>query len=293
VIYDLSHVSTYGYNSSVASARCTIRIWPRVDADQTVIASRIDVTPAPTERRETIDFFGNRVTEARITTPHRKLRVALTARIDVHRAPAPAPGLTPAWELTRHAAASAQSLGSMSPVHFLFPSRLAPLAAPITTYARESFATGRPVLEGAADLMRRIYMDFDYDPDATEILTPLVEAFERRSGVCQDFAHIMIAGLRGLGLPAAYVSGYIRTYSSPGKPRLEGSDASHAWVLAWCGPEFGWLHFDPTNNLIATDEHIVVAIGRDYADVSPIDGVMRGSGKQSLDVAVDVKPVEA
>jgi transglutaminase-like putative cysteine protease len=293
VIYDVSHVTTYRYQTSVASARFTIRLMPREDADQKIISAEIAVEPTPAWQREIVDFFGNRAIEARIRSPHRKLRIALRARIDVTRAQAPAPGLTPAWELTRHAAASAQSIEPMSPVHFLFPSRLAPLHEPVTAYARESFSPGRPILEGAAELMRRIHRDFDYDPDATEISTPLAQAFERRGGVCQDFAHIMIAGLRGLGLPAAYVSGYLRTIPPEGKPRLEGADASHAWVLAWCGPEFGWLHLDPTNALIVGNDHIVIAIGRDYADISPIAGVILGSGKQDLDVSVDVKAVEA
>ena len=147
------------------------------------------------------------------------------------------------------------------------------------------------MLEAAAELMARIKADFKYDPEATAVSTPLREAFEKRGGVCQDFAHIMIAGLRGLGLPAFYVSGYIRTIPPPGKPRLEGADASHAWVSLWCGQEFGWRDLDPTNALFIGDDHIVVAIGRDYADVSPIDGVILASGAQKLSVRVDVIPV--
>ena len=163
--------------------------------------------------------------------------------------------------------------------------------AEVIAYARKSFAPLRPVLEAASELMARIRNDFDYDPDATEVSTPLAEAFRERHGVGQDFAHIMIAGLRGLGLPAAYVSGYIRTIPPPGQKRLEGSDASHAWVMLWCGPETGWIGLDPTNDLIVADDHIVTAYGRDYADVSPLDGVLVGPGSQKVGVAVDVIPV--
>jgi transglutaminase-like putative cysteine protease len=140
--------------------------------------------------------------------------------------------------------------------------------------------------------MHRIRSEFRYDPKATVISTPLHEVFENRHGVCQDFAHVMIAGLRGLGLPAAYVSGYLRTIPSPGRPRLQGADATHAWVSLWCGDELGWVGFDPTNDLLVENDHIVLAIGRDFADVSPVDGIIVGSPKQKLGVAVDVVLVE-
>jgi transglutaminase-like putative cysteine protease len=140
--------------------------------------------------------------------------------------------------------------------------------------------------------MQRINRDFAYDAKATEISTPLLEVFEKRRGVCQDFAHVMIAGLRGLGLPAAYVSGYLRTTPPPGRPRLQGADATHAWVSVWCGSDLGWLGFDPTNDLVIGNDHVVLAVGRDYTDVSPVDGVIVGSRKQKLAVAVDVIPAE-
>ncbi|MGA8170325.1 MAG: transglutaminase family protein, partial [Methylocystis sp.] len=209
------------------------------------------------------------------------------------RRPAPpAAALTPAWESIRASAAASRTLEAQSPAHFLFAGRLTPLLAPITAHARASFPRGRPILEATQDFMRRMHVDFAYDPKATDIATPLADVFARRGGVCQDFAHIMIAGLRGLGLPAAYVSGYLRTLPAPGQKRLEGADASHAWASIWCGPAFGWLQLDPTNDIVVSDDHIVLAIGRDYADVSPIDGVILGSGPQKLAVSVDVKAVE-
>jgi transglutaminase-like putative cysteine protease len=291
VIYDIRHVTTYSYDAPVASTRCTMRLLPRGDGGQSVLESRVELTPPAETMRERKDFHGNRVVEAHIPAPHTRLRIALHARVRVERAPPPAFALTPSWEATRKAASVAPSLSAQSPVHWLYPSRLAPLHEPITAYARASFSPGRPILEGAFELTRRIHADFTYDPKATHVATPLAQAFERRGGVCQDFTHIMIAGLRGLGLPAAYVSGYLRTIAAEGQARLEGADASHAWASVWCGQEFGWLDLDPTNAMAVENDHIVIAIGRDYADVSPIDGVLLGAGKQDLEVSVDVKAV--
>ena len=291
MIYDIRHVTTFQYDASVAATRCTVRLLPRGDPGQTVTDSMLDVTPPPVGMVERPDFFGNRVVTLRIASAYRELRIAALAHVTVERRQTPAPGLTPAWESVRREAATAYNLDCDSPVHRLYPSRRVPLYAPTTDYARKSFPPGRPILEGAADLMTRIRADFTYDPTATAVSTPLAEAFAKRGGVCQDFAHIMIAGLRGLGLPAGYVSGYIRTIPPPGQKRLEGADASHAWVSVWCGLEFGWLDLDPTNAILVGDDHIVVAVGRDYADVSPIDGVFTGSGNHKLAVSVDVASV--
>lgn len=293
MIYDISHVTTYSYEASVASARCAIRLTPRDSKGQRLLRSRIEAAPMPDATRESVDFFGNRIMEATIREAHARLRISVSARVDVERDEPPAPCLTPPWETIPRAAGAVKTLSRESPVHWLFPSRQTPLYAPVTDYARISFPPGRPVLEGAEELMRRIKSDFAYDPNATHVATPLAEAFEARGGVCQDFAHIMIAGLRGLALPAAYVSGYIRTVPAPGQSRLEGADASHAWVAVWCGEPFGWIHLDPTNAMYADDNHIVVAIGRDYADVAPIDGVIVGAGRQALSVSVDIKAVGA
>ena len=174
----------------------------------------------------------------------------------------------------------------------MFPSPLVPVLTSATEYAAASFAAAREVLAGAVELMHRIRTEFKYDPKATVISTPLTEVLEKRHGVCQDFAHVMIAGLRGLGLPAAYVSGYLRTIPPPGKPRLQGADATHAWVSLWCGEEIGWVGLDPTNDILIGNDHIVLAVGRDFSDVSPVDGIIVGSRKQKLGVAVDVVPVE-
>lgn len=289
MIYDISHVTTYSYEASVGSTRCAIRLTPRDGKGQRLLRSRIEASPPPEATRESVDFFGNRIVEATIREAHARLRISVSARVEVDREDPPVACLTPAWDTIAGAAGAVKTLSRESPVHWLFPSRQAPLFAPVTDYARASFPPGRPVLEGAQELMRRIKADFAYDPSATHVATPLAEAFAARGGVCQDFAHIMIAGLRGLALPAAYVSGYIRTIPAPGQRRLEGVDASHAWVTVWCGEPFGWIHLDPTNAMYADNNHIVVAIGRDYADVAPIDGVIVGAGRQALAVSVDIR----
>jgi transglutaminase-like putative cysteine protease len=291
VIYDVRHLTTYAYGRPVPFARCILRLLPRDDGGQSVRKSSLTASPRSSERIDGICFFGNQMTTLTISKPHRELKLDMRARVEVARPAPPFPGLTRHWEEVGALAFASRSLAPDSPAHQLYPSRLVPPVAEVVDYARESFAPRRPVLEAASELMRRIRADFTYDPDATEVSTPLAEAFHQRHGVCQDFAHIMIAGLRGLGLPAAYVSGYIRTIPPAGEKRLEGADASHAWVSLWCGPETGWIGLDPTNDLIVADDHIVTAIGRDYADVSPLDGVIVGPGSQKVAVAVDVIPV--
>jgi transglutaminase-like putative cysteine protease len=227
-----------------------------------------------------------------IETAHRNLRIDSRSRVTVSRQ---APGRTapsPSWESVRDVAFEASSLGPSSPVGYVFASSLVPVQQPVTAYAATSFPQSQGILAGAVDLMHRIRGDFKYDPKATVISTPLREVFEKRHGVCQDFAHVMIAGLRGLGLPAAYVSGYLRTIPPAGQPRLQGADATHAWVSVWCGSEIGWIGFDPTNDLVVGNDHIILAVGRDFSDVSPVDGIIVGSRKQKLAVAVDVLLVE-
>jgi transglutaminase-like putative cysteine protease len=292
VIYDIRHVTTYSYESQVSFARCTLRLEPRSGDGQELVSHHVEIRPRPAERTSRRDFFGTFTESVVIEAPHRNLRIASRSRVSVLRR---APGRTapsPPWETTRDDALAATSLGPSSPVSYVFASSLLPVLLPVTTYAAASFPAGVGVLVGAVDLMHRIRREFKYDPKATVISTPLREVFEKRHGVCQDFAHVMIAGLRGLGLPAAYVSGYLRTIPPPGKERLQGADATHAWVSLWCGDELGWIGFDPTNDLLVENDHIILGIGRDFADVSPVDGIIVGSRKQKLGVAVDVVVVE-
>ena len=248
------------------------------------------VTPEPVRSDRHTGQFGEQVITATIETAHNELKILAASRVRVDRPALPRPLGGQPWEAVRDAAFGAGRLDLASPAHFLYPTRMTALHPAMTAFAQESFAPGRPVIEAAFDLACRIKAGFEYDPDYTEVATPAIEAFEARRGVCQDYAHIMIAGLKGLGLPAAYVSGYLRTVPPPGKPRLEGADATHAWVDLWCGEAQGWVGFDPTNALVVAEDHIILAIGRDYADVAPIGGIVLGPGEQKIKVGVDVIP---
>ncbi len=291
MIYDVRQTTTYAYASPAAHAQHVLRLVPIARERQRVTAAVLDIDPPPVRRREGRDFFENRTTMVEIDAPHKTLAVKLAARIAVD-AVAPADfDETPSWESVRAQTLASLDLGPHSPVHFIYPSRQVSLDPEIRDYVQVSFPPGRPILAGAAEVMRRIKNDFTYELGATTVTTTPSMSFSLRRGVCQDFAHIMISGLRGLGLPAAYVSGYLRTVPRSGAARLEGADAMHAWVMAWCGGA-GWWGLDPTNALIASDDHVVLAVGRDYADVAPIGGIVLGSGQQRLATAVDVIPVE-
>jgi transglutaminase-like putative cysteine protease len=292
VIYDIRHVTTYSYESSVSFARCSLRLEPRSGDGQQLVSHTVDIRPRPAERTVRRDFFGTHTESVLIETAHRNLRIDSRSRVSVSRQPPGRAEPSPSWESIREVAFEATSLGPSSPVGYVFASSLVPMQAPVTAYAAASFPHGCGIVVGAVDLMHRIRTEFRYDPKATVISTPLKEVFEKRHGVCQDFAHVMIAGLRGLGLPAAYVSGYLRTIPPPGQPRLQGADATHAWVSVWCGDAIGWIGFDPTNDILVGNDHIILAIGRDFSDVSPVDGIIVGSRKQKLGVAVDVLLVE-
>jgi transglutaminase-like putative cysteine protease len=292
VIYDIRHVTTYSYESPVGFARCSLRLQPGSGDGQRLVSHNVDIRPRPGERAIRNDFFGTHTESVLIETPHRHLRIDSRSRVSVSRQAPGRAAPSPAWESVRDVAFEATSLGPSSPIGYVFASSLVPVQQPVTEYASASFPPGHGILAGAVDLMHRIRTEFKYDPKATVISTPLNEVFEKRHGVCQDFAHVMIAGLRGLGLPAAYVSGYLRTIPPPGKPRLQGADATHAWVSLWCGVEIGWIGLDPTNDILVENDHIVLAVGRDFSDVSPVDGIIVGSRKQKLAVAVDVLLVE-
>lgn len=291
MIYDIRHVTTYEYESAVSFARCTLRLEPTSGSGQELISHSVDIRPRPVERTARRDFFGTLTESIVIDKSHRNLRIDCRSRVKLSRTPPERSAPSPAWESVRDAAFAATSLGPSSPIGYVFASALVPIQKPVTDYAAASFPEGAGIVAGAAELMRRIRGEFRYDPKATVISTPLHEVFDNRHGVCQDFAHVMIAGLRGLGLPAAYVSGYLRTTPPEGQPRLQGADATHAWVSLWCGEQLGWLGFDPTNDLIVANDHIILGMGRDFADISPVDGVIVGSPKQKLGVAVDVIPV--
>ncbi len=286
--YDITHVTVYDWGAPVPFADCRLRVTPIERRRQRVLVSRLEIDPVADGQTDELDFFGNHVTRVAFRAPHRRLSLRSTATVIVEPPPALDPDATPAWEDIRTRAALSRSLEPGDPVQFLFPSRHIALTPDVTAWAAESFPPGRSILAGTLDLTKRIHADFTYAPGVTDVATPLAEAFDNRHGVCQDFAHVMIAGLRGLGLPASYIGGYLRTVPPEGQPRLEGADAMHAWVEVWCGPVVGWLGFDPTNGIIASDDHIVVAVGRDYADAAPVTGVLLSTGAQDMSVAVDV-----
>jgi transglutaminase-like putative cysteine protease len=290
VIYDVRQTTTCAYASPVARARHVLRLTPIHRDGQRVQVASLQIVPEPEHRREGQDFFGNRLTWIEIDEPHKTLTVKLSARVTVDAATAPPALATPPWEQVRDEAFATSDVGPLSPAHFLFPSRMVSLDPEIRDYTRESFPADRPVFEAAVELMKRLKSDITYEIGATTVTTMPPMSFALRRGVCQDFAHIMISGLRGIGLPAAYVSGYLRSAPRTDATRLQGADAMHAWVLVWCGPAAGWIGLDPTNAILASDEHVVLAIGRDYTDVAPMDGVIFGSGGQRIDVAVSVTP---
>jgi transglutaminase-like putative cysteine protease len=292
MIYTVKQRTAYSYDQPVSQSQHILRLLPVNRPGQNVIASHLKILPEPAERRPFTDFFGNAFTSFTLEAAHAKLEIETTARVEVTPQDPPHPALTPGWEVVRDEAAASADMSARGPAHYLFASRMTPLEDAITGYARESFPPGQSVLGGALDFMRRIKQDFRYDTKATTVDTPVRTAFEMKRGVCQDFTHVMICGLRGLGLPAQYVSGFLRTLPPPGKPRLEGADATHAWVNVYCGQAIGWIGLDPTNALVAGPDHIVLALGRDYADVAPVDGVVTLAGSHRVDVKVDVVPLE-
>jgi transglutaminase-like putative cysteine protease len=293
MIYDIRQTTTYDYASKVTYAHHVLHLMPINRTRQRVHAAALEIFPVPVERREGFDFFGNHVTWIGLEEPHDSLSIKVAARVAVEAPADPAPLATPPWEEVRAAVMMTSDIGATSPAHFMFPSRQVSLDPEIADYVRKSFSPGRTVFDSAADLMARIKADFVYEFGATDVSTTPTVAYALRRGVCQDFAHIMISGLRGIGLPAAYVSGYLRTVPKEGQPRLEGADAMHAWVMVWCGADAGWCGFDPTNAILVGDDHVTLAVGRDYSDIAPIAGVVFASGGQHLEVSVDVIPVSA
>jgi transglutaminase-like putative cysteine protease len=289
VIYEITHLTRYTYGAIVEFTTGVLRLAPRSGDGQEVERFGIITDPVSQPLIERLDPFGNRILSLRIEKPHRQLSITASSRVRVSRAPAPT--RSPNWESVAAEAIAIKPLDADCPAIALYPSRSIALFDEATAYAKESFTPNRPIFDAAIELTRRIRSDFVYDPEATEVSTPAAEAFDRRRGVCQDFAHIMIAAVRGIALPALYVSGYIRTIPPPGGEQLAGADATHAWVSVWCGTALGWRDFDPTNSGSIQNDHIVVARGRDYSDVSPIESMILSSGRHQLEVEVDVTPV--
>lgn len=288
-VLHISHVTHYDYASRVDLAMHLLHLQPLSRADQQLEDFRLDIDPPATRNQASLDYFGNPQHHLTLTTPHHALTVRAESRVRRLAAATPNPSVSPAWESVRAAMRYRAGQPWLPAAEFCFPSAFVPLHPAFQAYAQLEFTPGRPLLEAAIGLMARIHHEFTYATASTDLTTPALEAFSRRQGVCQDFAHIMIACLRSLGLPARYVSGYLLTQPPPGQPRLLGVDASHAWLAVWC-PQHDWVELDPTNNLIAAQSHAVIACGRDYADVAPLRGVIQGGGSHTLSVAVSVVP---
>jgi transglutaminase-like putative cysteine protease len=290
VRYEIHHRSTYTYDDAVSIGHHLARLAPRELGHQHCEWHGVDVEPEPTSMAGHKDYFGNQCLFFALHGAHKSLTVVSHSFVVVEPPVLAAARETPPWEDIRSSVRGDQLNVDVAAGEYSFASRLVAPSPVFAQYAKPSFKPGVPVLEAAMDLNERIFRDFKFDPAATDVATPTLEAFEKRSGVCQDFAHILISCLRSLGLPARYVSGYLETLPPPGKPKMVGADASHAWVSVWCGPVHQWQDLDPTNRCRPQERHITVAYGRDFADVSPLRGVVYGSGEQKLKVAVDVIP---
>ncbi|MCB1489545.1 MAG: transglutaminase family protein [Bauldia sp.] len=290
--YDIRLQVEYSYAPPAVGGRHLLRVTPlTAPTGQRLVASSIVLDPVPVERSDSHDFFGNSVVSIAYRNAHDGLKLGMSARVHVDPPPAML-DISPDPATFRRELSGVLSLAPDSPHHFGGESPRVALSAEITAYARESLANASTIRGIVRDLGERIHRDFSYDKESTEVGTSPAEAFMLRRGVCQDFSHVMIAGLRGIGIPASYVSGYLRTIPPPGAERLVGADAMHAWVGAWCGNDTGWVGYDPTNATFVSESHIAVAIGRDYQDVTPIAGVLTASGKQRTSLKVDVMPVE-
>ena len=287
MLYEVTHKTVYNYGDTVPECFNIVRLNPRPIFDQSCLEHRLEVLPKPEDLVAREDFFGNRIEQFSVHVPHESLSVTASNRVKVTKRDYPEFESTPAWEEV----AKLDLTFDLLATQLLRPSPHVSISDSVEEYARVSFLPGRPIAIAAKDLTRRIFEDFQFDPNATTVSTPVEEVFQKKAGVCQDFAHFQIACFRSLGLPARYISGYLRTIPPPGQSRMVGADASHAWASVYCGPA-GWFDFDPTNNLVPETDHITIGWGRDYSDICPIQGVFTGGGQTVMKVSVDVVPVE-
>jgi len=290
-LFEITHTTTYDYHAPVTVSHHLMRLTPRAMSRQRRLDHVIEVEPTPAATTRRTDYFGNDVTFATIERTHRRLCVISRSQVAVSPAFIPDAGETPAWETVRGLCRIDRTASVLEATEFTFASPLVPVEPVFAEFAASAFEPGRPILDAVTDLTAHIHREFRFDPTATTVSTPLAQVLEKRRGVCQDFAHLQIACLRALGLPARYVSGYLETLPPPGQQKLVGTDASHAWVSFFC-PGIGWIDVDPTNNLFPSMQHITLGWGRDYSDVSPVRGVILGAGKHDLKVAVDVVSLE-
>lgn len=287
--YRITHKTLYNYNETVSLCHNEAHLIPRHTTYQTKLSSRLMVIPIPSIQENHLDIFGNTVSYFSIQSSHKELTVTTTSDIDAHH-----PGVielpcySPPWEKVRDQLAQNTDPTTLSLREFILESPFIPINDELYNFVLPSFPPHRPIIAAICDLMQRIYNQFSYDPSFTTIVTPLSEVLAHQRGVCQDFAHLMIGCLRRIGIAARYVSGYLETLPPPGQQKLQGSDASHAWLSVYI-PQYGWIDFDPTNNQIPTNQHITTAWGRDYGDVTPLKGIIFGGGSHILTVSVDVE----
>ncbi len=291
--YRVSHIIHVDYDSPVRMAHFNLRLQPILWPGQTVSDYDLSIDPLPNTRQDRLGAFPFNLTRIEIARPIGTLEIRSTFIATVDDAQLNLADDTASIRELAELALDQGDLGPWSPVHYVYPSPLLPQVPAIADWSRAALSDDAPALASALALAQRIHRDFKYDLDATEADTPVDQAFSIKRGVCQDFAHIMLVALRAAGLPAAYVSGYLRTYPPPGQPRLVGADAMHAWVALWCGPRRGWVGIDPTNGVLANADHLVVAMGRDFSDISPIDGVFVGGRSQKTFNSVDVSPFDS
>lgn len=290
--YRLVHRTKYTYSGAVTVSHHLARLAPRTLPGQRCPWHELEIKPEPVGRGVHVDSFGNVTSYFEIEGKHEAMEVIAHSLVEVFPAKHPDASSTPPWEQVRDACQIEKLTPGSEAGAFRFGSPMVPLGKDFADFAIIDFPQGRPILEAVISLTKRINKEFKFDPRATDVSTPVSEVLRKRAGVCQDFAHLMLASLRSLGLPARYVSGYLETAPPPGMQRLTGADASHAWVSVFCGEAAGWIDTDPTNNLLPGDRHITIAWGRDFSDVSPLRGVTLGAGSQKLSVAVDVIPVD-
>jgi transglutaminase-like putative cysteine protease len=289
--YRVTHCTTYEYSEAVSICHNEARLSPRRTERQTPLSTSLDIEPAALVLTEDRDYFGNVVHFFTLEEAHVRLSVSASSEVDVTPYERPVLSLSPAWESVRDAVRSERSLEGLRALEYTLESPHVRISEPMQKYAAASFTKRRPLLDAVLELTTRIFSDFQYEPGATSLATPLSHVLETRRGVCQDFAHLQIGMLRALGLPARYVSGYVHNAPPGDQPRLVGADASHAWLSVFC-PGFGYVDFDPTNGSIPSEEHVTLAWGRDFSDTSPLRGVILGGGNHIVRVGVDVQRLQ-
>lgn len=292
MLYDIGLKITYAYDQPANGGRHILRLMPaEIEGTQHIVSGQVDVEPRAQERVDLVDFFGNAAVEVSYRTPHERVVFDVQCRVERHLRD-PRPVVSTLIKDMAATIAGYRALDANAPHHFIAPSPRVAYSPQIAAYATALVKTDVSAFDAMLAIGAALHRDIKYDAKATTVDTTPDEAFVLKKGVCQDYSHIMISCLRAVGVPAAYVSGFLRTVPPEGKPRLAGADQMHAWVRGWCGPDAGWIDYDPTNNLVVVDDHIVIAHGRDYSDVSPVKGVLRTSGSQASVQEVDVVPLD-